>query len=116
MGPSCYSLPDSQPLGPRVVRHCMHNFVHHAQTHVASASGERLPTQMADHLCHTTSIMPPVTNVHVSSSSALNHVQLPDVVFCVRVPYRRSIFQMGSDKGLDLHCLGGDSEVSAEEA
>ena len=50
MKPTRHSFRCGQPLGPGVAHHGMRNLVHHAQAHVASPRGERLPAQVADHL------------------------------------------------------------------
>ena len=50
MKPTRHSFRCGQPLGPGVAHHGMRNLVQHAQAHVASPRGERLPAQVADHL------------------------------------------------------------------
>ena len=48
MKPTRHSFRCGQPLGPGVAHHGMRNLVHHAQAHVASPRGERLPAQVAE--------------------------------------------------------------------
>ena len=57
----------------------MRNLVglHHAQAHVASPRGERLPAQVADHLSDAAYVV--VTVASVPGRSALDHVKLVDI-------------------------------------
>ena len=66
----------------------MRNLVHHAQAHVASPRGERLPAQVADHLSDAAYVVVPVASV--PGRSALDHVKLVDIFLGMWVPYRRS--------------------------
>ena len=45
MKPTRHSFRCGLPLGPGVAHHGMRNLVHHAQAHVASPRGERLPVR-----------------------------------------------------------------------
>ena len=94
MKPTRHSFRCGQPLGPGVAHHGMRNLVHHAQAHVASPRGERLPAQVADHLSDAAYVVIPVASV--PGRSALDHVKLVDIFLGMWVPYRRSIFQMWS--------------------
>ena len=94
MKPTRHSFRCGQPLGPGVAHHGMRNLVHHAQAHVASPRGERLPAQVADHLSDAAYVVVPVASV--PGRSALDHVKLVDIFLGMWVPYRRSIFQMWS--------------------
>ena len=69
MKPTRHSFRCGQPLGPGVAHHGMHNLVHHAQAHVASPRGERLPAQVADHLSDAAYVV--VTVASVPGRSAL---------------------------------------------
>ena len=60
MKPTRHSFRCGQPLGPGVAHHGMRNLVHHAQAHVASPRGERLPAQVADHLSDAAYVVVPV--------------------------------------------------------
>ena len=60
MKPTRHSFRCGQPLGPGVAHHGMRNLVHHAQAHVASPRGERLPAQVADHLSDAAYVVIPV--------------------------------------------------------
>ena len=59
MKPTRHSFRCGQPLGPGVAHHGMRNLVHHAQVHVASPRGERLPAQVADHLSDAAYVVVP---------------------------------------------------------
>ena len=63
MKPTRHSFRCGQPLGPGVAHHGMRNIVHHAQAHVASPRGERLPAQVADHLSDAAYVVIPVASV-----------------------------------------------------
>ena len=58
-----HSFRCGQPLGPGVAHHGMRNLVHHAQAHVASPRGERLPAQVADHLSDAAYVVVTVASV-----------------------------------------------------
>ena len=73
MKPTRHSFRCGQPLGPGVAHHGMRNLVHHAQAHVASPRGERLPAQVADHLSDAAYVV--VTVASVPGRSALDHVK-----------------------------------------
>ena len=90
MKPTRHSFRCGQPLGPGVAHHGMRNLVHHAQAHVASPRGERLPAQVADHLSDAAYVVIPVASV--PGRSALDHVKLVDIFLGMWVPYRRSSF------------------------
>ena len=77
MKPTRHSFRCGQPLGPGVAHHGMRNLVHHAQAHVASPRGERLPAQVADHLSDAAYVV--VTVASVPGRSALDHVKLVDM-------------------------------------
>ena len=77
MKPTRHSFRCGQPLGPGVAHHGMRNLVHHAQAHVASPRGERLPAQVADHLSDAAYVV--VTVASVPGRSALDHVKLVDI-------------------------------------
>ena len=77
MKPTRHSFRCGQPLGPGVAHHGMRNLVHHAQAHVASPRGERLPAQVADHLSDAAYVVVPVASV--PGRSALDHVKLVDI-------------------------------------
>ena len=77
MKPTRHSFRCGQPLGPGVAHHGMRNLVHHAQAHVASPRGERLPAQVADHLSDAAYVVIPVASV--PGRSALDHVKLVDI-------------------------------------
>ena len=94
MKPTRHSFRCGQPLGPGVAHHGMRNIVHHAQAHVASPRGERLPGLVADHLSDAAYVVVPVACV--PGRSALDHVKLVDIFLRMWVPYRWSIFQMWS--------------------
>ena len=74
MKPTRHSFRCDQPLGPGVAHHGMRNLVHHAQAHVASPRGKRLPAQVADHLSDAAYVVVPVASV--PGRSALDHVKL----------------------------------------
>ena len=65
MKPTRHSFRCGQPLGPGVAHHGMRNLVHHAQAHVASPRGERLPAQVADHLSDAAYVVVTVASVSV---------------------------------------------------
>ena len=63
MKPTRHSFRCGQPLGPGVAHRGMRNLVHHAQAHVASPRGERLPAQVADHLSDAAYVVVTVASV-----------------------------------------------------
>ena len=63
MKPTRHSFRCGQPLGPGVAHHGMRNLVHHAQAHVASPRGERLPAQVSDHLSDAAYVVVSVASV-----------------------------------------------------
>ena len=67
MKPTRHSFRCGQPLGPGVAHHGMRNLVHHAQAHVASPRGERLPAQVADHLSDAAYVVVPVASVYLAA-------------------------------------------------
>ena len=92
MKPTRHSFRCGQPLGPGVAHHGMRNLVHHAQAHVASPRGERLPAQVADHLSDAAYVVVPVASV--PGRSALDHVKLVDIflgrLYVAPIPQGRS--------------------------
>ena len=76
MKPTRHSFRCGQPLGPGVAHHGMRNLVHHAQAHVASPRGERLPAQVADHLSDAAYVVIPgvIPVASVPGRSALNEL------------------------------------------
>ena len=83
MKPTRHSFRCGQPLGPGVAHHGMRNIVHHAQAHVASPRGERLPAQVADHLSDAAYVV--VTVASVPYYSIVEPIHNIDTAVC-RLP------------------------------
>ena len=100
MKPTHHSFRCGQPLGPGVAHHGMRNLVHHAQAHVASPRGERLPAQVADHLSDAAYVVIPVASV--PGRSALDHVKLVDLFLGIFLSLHRTFTHPGCRRLLQV--------------
>ena len=75
----------------------MMDFVHQEQAGSTSTSFECVPVEFVEHLGHTLPMM--VVAEDESCCSALDHLDVIDVVPGVRVPDGGTVFQVWADKG-----------------